>query len=253
MKSSLPRKLLIALGLLGVLYFMAPLVIGKFHTGMWLPSALLLILVGMAAFPKQTKALFAGRFRWLVRFVAAGLVLGVMLMSFLFVLMGLATGRVPPENENVTVLVLGCQVNGDTPSLILQGRIDTAYAYLKDHPEAVCVASGGQGTGEDITEAQAIRDALIHKGIDGSRIYLEDASTNTQENLSFSARLIEENGLPRTVAIASDNFHQLRAALFAKKNDLEPYALGCPSPWTTGPGYWVRESVAAVWAVVLSK
>ena len=50
--------------------------------------------------------------------------------------------------------------------------------------------------------------------------------------------------------MASDNFHQLRAAVYARGSGLKAQSLGCRSYWLLGPGYWAREviAVAAAWA-----
>ena len=50
--------------------------------------------------------------------------------------------------------------------------------------------------------------------------------------------------------MASDNFHQLRAAVYARGSGLEARSLGCRSYWLLAPGYWAREviAVAAAWA-----
>lgn len=48
------------------------------------------------------------------------------------------------------------------------------------------------------------------------------------------------------MAIASDNFHQLRASVWARRCGLEAESLGCASWWPLGPGYWAREAVAVV-------
>jgi len=86
----------------------------------------------------------------------------------------------------------------------------------------------------------------VARGIHPDRIYLEDRSRSTEENLTFSAELIRKEGLPTRVAIASDNFHQLRAAVWARRCGLEAESLGCASWWPLGPGYWAREAVAVV-------
>ena len=43
-----------------------------------------------------------------------------------------------------------------------------------------------------------------------------------------------------------DNFHQLRASVWAGRCGLEAESLGCASWWPLGPGYWAREAVAVV-------
>ena len=63
--------------------------------------------------------------------------------------------------------------------------------------------------------------------------------------------IIKENGLATDVAIASDNFHQLRAEIFAKKNGLTAYSAGNPTYLFVAPGYWTREILAVYKAVIL--
>ena len=82
------------------------------------------------------------------------------------------------------------------------------------------------------------------RGIHPDRIYLEDRSRSTEENLTFSAELIRKEGLPARVAIASDNFHQLRAAVWARRGGLDPWSIGCGTWRPLSPGYWAREAAA---------
>jgi uncharacterized SAM-binding protein YcdF (DUF218 family) len=100
-------------------------------------------------------------------------------------------------------------------------RLEAAYAYLVANPEAKCVVSGGQGNGEDISEAEAMRRWLVNKGIDGDRIYKEDASTSTDENIRFSKRIIENNGLNPQLAIVTSEYHTSRAGILAEKYEME--------------------------------
>ena len=48
------------------------------------------------------------------------------------------------------------------------------------------MVSGGQGPGEEISEAECMYRWLVAKGIEASRIYKEDKSTSTEENIIFS-------------------------------------------------------------------
>lgn len=75
---------------------------------------------------------------------------------------------------------------GEQPSLALQERLTAALAYLQAHPETICIVSGGQGQGENITEAQCSYRWLTAHGIEESRLLLEEDSTSTQENLIYS-------------------------------------------------------------------
>ena len=145
--------------------------------------------------------------------------------------------------------MLGAGVNGTAPSLSLRERMDAALAYLTEHPEAVAIVSGGQGAGEDITEAQCMYDYLTAKGISPDRIWMEPKATNTLENLRFSLDLIQErhNIRPEKIAIVSSEYHLHRAKLFAGWLELEPELI--PAKTVVFPlrwNYYLRE-VFAVW------
>lgn len=221
-------------------YFMAPLVMGILHIGMVYPAALLALAAAMLLRPRWFRRLP----RWLRRTGGAVVGAGAAVVLAVMVLMGIQAGHRPTEGD-CTVIVLGCQVSRDgSPTVMLDDRIDAAYDYLTAHPESRCVASGGQNDNEPISEASCIRNTLVARGIHPDRIYLEDRSRSTEENLTFSAELIRKEGLPTRVAIASDNFHQLRAAVWARRGGLDPWSVGCVTWWPLCPGYWAREAAA---------
>ena len=243
------RRVLTALCLAAAVFFLLPLWAGIVHFGMLWPSFLLLLAAAWLTWPGFFRRLL--RPRWLRRLVNC--VIAVCMTAILVTVgrMALAAADRPAQGQECTVVVLGCQVFPDGhPSLMLRGRIQAAYRYLTDHPEAVCIASGGQNGSEPVSEAQCIRDTLVSMGIAPERILLEDRSRSTEENLAFSARLIAERGLPTAVAVASDNFHQLRAAIWAQRSGLTPYSDGCASPWFLTAGYWARETAALLYMLV---
>ncbi len=243
------RRVLTALCLAAAAFFLLPLWAGIVHFGMLWPSFLLLLAAAWLTWPGFFRRLL--RPRWLRRLVSC--VIAVCMTAILVTVgrMALAAADRPAQGQKCTVVVLGCQVFPDGhPSLMLRGRIQAAYRYLTDHPEAVCIASGGQNGSEPVSEAQCIRDTLVSMGIAPERILLEDRSRSTEENLAFSARLIAERGLPTAVAVASDNFHQLRAAIWAQRSGLTPYSDGCASPWFLTAGYWARETAALLYMLV---
>lgn len=231
-----------------IVYFFIPVTMGAFHLGMIWPSLLLLLFAALLLRPRWFDPI--RRHRLLCRLLCAILCAGLAAVTAVFILMGLRAADRPSTHDDTTVIVLGCQVNGTTPSILLQSRIDAAYDYLIENPNAVCIASGGMDDDEIITEASCIRSVLLERGIEADRIFVEDASGSTAENLAFSAAIIQKEGLSSHIAIASDNFHQLRAAIYAQKNGLQAQSLGCPSVWYLGPGYWARE-VAAIAAAVI--
>lgn len=153
---------------------------------------------------------------------------------------------VKPEAGLDCIIVLGAKVNGTEPSGALAQRIDAAAEYLMANPDTVCIASGGQGDDEGISEAQCIRDNLMALGIDGARIVLEDRSVDTYTNLQNSIPLLPEG--TRTVGIVTSDFHvfrSLRTAAF-QGWDYEFYGIPARSSRSGFLHYAVREFCAIV-------
>ena len=70
-----------------------------------------------------------------------------------------------------------------------------------------------------MSEAECIRDHLVAGGIDPDRIFLEDRSTSTEENMRYSLPMLhalEEDA--ERVGIVTNDFHVFRALCLARKN-----------------------------------
>lgn len=143
--------------------------------------------------------------------------------------------------ENTPAIVLGCAVDGDKPSRMLQKRIDAAFEYLTANPQAKCILSGGKGDGENLSEAEAMYRTLTEKGIAPERLYKEDKSTTTAENMQFSKEILEAQNLGGTVVLITTDFHQFRAGLLAEKHGLSTYKVYAHSGTFSLPTFIVRE------------
>ncbi len=147
-----------------------------------------------------------------------------------------------PPAEDATVVVLGAALRGENPSRLLRERLETAADYLHQNPNAVCVVSGGQGEDEVCSEASVMKRYLMEKGIAEHRIYTEEQSTSTFENIRFSKALIEQHGLCGNIALVTQEFHQYRAAKLAQQAGFENIgALPSKTPFYLLGSYWVRD------------
>ena len=151
------------------------------------------------------------------------------------------------------VVVLGAGVNGTQPSPSLEERLEAALAYLQPYPEAQCVVSGGQGGGENITEALCMYTWLTDRGIPPERIWQEERASSTQENLRFSLELIQEKtgSRPQELAVVSSEYHLYRASCMAQEEGVE--CLGVPAatyPLVLRLHYGFRE-IFGVWYFLL--
>jgi uncharacterized SAM-binding protein YcdF (DUF218 family) len=237
------RKTLAILLILFCLWLLLPLAAGIFHIGMIYPVILLLPLIVIL----WRRSPFGGSRR---RAAAFSLCYAAALAFCLGTVAVMAKAAQNDGGDGGTVIVLGCKVRGSTPSRLLYDRCEAARGYLEANPDAVCVAAGGQGAGEDISEAESIFQVLTIRGVAPERIYLEESSTNTEENLANAAEIIAANGLSTDVVIATDAFHQFRAARYAKKAGLNPTAAPSATYLPVMPGYWARE-ILAVWKAIL--
>ena len=106
-----------------------------------------------------------------------------------------------PKNDLDTkcdyIIVLGALVNKNKISQSLKERLDSCVEYLYlTHDNPKIIVSGGQGRGENISEASAMKSYLLYKGIEGD-------SHKKIENLN--------------VKVITTDFHTLRSKIISKR------------------------------------
>ena len=76
-------------------------------------------------------------------------------------------------------------------------------------------------------------DYMTAKGMDGSRLLLEDESSNTIQNIENARALIGDGH--RTAVVTSD-YHLARARVLMERGGLDACGIPAPTPY---PGQWV--------------
>lgn len=229
---------------LGFLMFVSVMFTAKPNLGSFVGAGICAVLLAALIKHKTITAIIASAWmsthgRIILILLAAAASVCISAAAVLSVLMTAAADK-PPETPQ-TVIVLGCRVKPDRPSLMLLNRIEAAYGYLSENPDSICIASGGQGNDEPMSEAECIKNELIARGISPERIICEDSSTSTYENLKNSALLLDEMELDRTAVIVTSEYHQLRASIIAKKQGYTVYSVSARTPPLLLPSYWIRE------------
>jgi len=159
---------------------------------------------------------YGGKRRPLALFLRVFLILmavGVLFYAALAVNMCLhAKDRLVGEPQ--VMVVFGCQVKPDGPSVLLRDRLGKALSYLEDHPDMTVVVSGGQGKDEPTTEAAAMADYLREHDFEGE-LLLEETSHNTWQNVRYSLELLTEKGYDITddVMLVSNGYHLARVEM----------------------------------------
>jgi len=210
-------------------------------------AAIILFHKQIIALLKKIRSNRAGRIMTNIMIICV--VLAVLYVAVISVMMIVAINTSPPDGD-VTLIIHGAQVVDEEPNIILRLRLRAALQFMQDNPESVAVLSGGLGNVATISEGEAMRRFLVSGGISDSRLFVEDRSTSTLENIEFSKIIIEEQNLSRNVAITTDGFHQFRAQSFARDVGLNPSALPSNTPLTSLPFYWLREIAAITTQVI---
>ena len=188
-------------------------------------------------------------FHWLIVFLALILAGAIcFLIPFIAVLAG---GHDDVRGDPQIMVIFGCQLRSDGPSVLLRDRLDTALSYLEEHPDMTIVVSGGQGAGEPTSEAQGMYDYLVQHGVNGEHILMDDRSFNSRDNVAYSMESLAAEGCDTSggVVLVSNAFHLTRARmLWGRAGVAGPVStLAAPSSHrATRLWMYVREPLALV-------
>lgn len=128
------------------------------------------------------------------------------------------------------IIVLGAGLHNGEVSLTLKGRLDAAIAcFHAQNNKGFIVVSGGQGSDEKVSEAEAMKDYLIKNEVSENNIISEDKSRTTSQNLDFSKQKIEESSGKsinmNKIKIVTTDFHAFRASMLAKRKGYKEFSI----------------------------
>lgn len=162
-----------------------------------------------------------------------GLYLACIMYNFLINL--LLYQFVPRRYQQDYLIVLGAGLfRGEKVTPLLAARINRALQFAnkqvsKGRKYPKIIMSGGQGPDEKISEARAMANYAISRGIKKKQLLLEDRSRNTYQNMLFSKNIAEKDfGSENFKAkFFTNNYHLFRAGLYAKLAGLAANGVGC--------------------------
>lgn len=166
------------------------------------------------------------------------------------VIRAVEAGRHEPAYDKDYVIVLGCRIRPDgTLYPLIRGRVDRAIAFVRAQAAAcgkqpILVPSGGKGSDEPLSEAEAMADYMREQGIEEDRILLENRSQTTRENLAFSRALIEsaeKDG--NKVAFSTSSYHVCRGGILAEEMGWNIDGMGSRTKWYFWPNAFLREFI----------
>ena len=153
------------------------------------------------------------------------------------------------------LVVLGAGLRGNSISASLLYRLETTLDFHEMYPDVRIVVSGGQGKGENMAEALAMRNFLVDNGVDPSLIIMENKSTDTYENFLYTKEVLEEETGKEgfTITIISNNFHMYRAKFLAKEVGFSTYGYPAPSHKASALVFYVREFFGVIKAYIFKR
>lgn len=171
------------------------------------------------------------------------------------IVLSLKAAKHLPRFDKDYILIHGCQIKKDgTLTKLLQSRADRAVEFAEMQKEVadkdiIFVPSGGQGSDEVVSEAEAIKNYLMKRGISEDRILLEDKSVNTKANIENAVKLIHErSGEDAKIAFATTNYHVFRTGLYATEAGVRAEGIGSPTKSYFWVNAFVREFIATIYA-----
>jgi uncharacterized SAM-binding protein YcdF (DUF218 family) len=166
-----------------------------------------------------------------------------------FVLYAFLYGRLSVTRNADFVVVLGSGLldGGRVPPL-LASRLDRGYAVYRAlvvrGGDPVLVVSGGKGSDERISEADAMAGYLAARGFPVDRIEREDQSASTEENLVNSQAIMDRLRPDATCVIVTSNFHVFRTAMIARRLGVRGEVTGARTAGYYWPSATLREFAA---------
>lgn len=154
-----------------------------------------------------------------------------------------------PKNKNCDFIIVhgAGLLNGKTVSPLLAGRLNKGIEVFESSgKKAKIIVSGGQGSDETISEAEAMKNYLLEKGISEHDIIMEDRSTTTLENMIFSKKIMDQMMSQYRVIFVTNDYHVFRTGTYAKQIGLKADGVGCKTAFYYWPNAFIREYIAII-------
>lgn len=153
---------------------------------------------------------------------------------------------IPRKRDFDYVIIHGAGLlEGGRMSKLLSQRLDKAIeVYRKDPTPPILIPSGGKGSDEIISEAEAMERYLIEKGIPADMIIKEDQSATTFENLVNSKAIIDAREGTKYTVLVTSNYHVYRALRYCRRIGLKATGVGSSVAFYYWPSALIREYIA---------
>ena len=157
-----------------------------------------------------------------------------------------------PKLNQQYIIVHGSGLNDGNVTPLLACRVDKAIKFYNKQ-KAVnkapkIILSGGQGSDESRTEAEAMMEYACSKGVPRDDIILEAKSETTLQNMIFSKDIMDKHSEnnPYNCIFVTSNYHLLRTGMYARSVGLNIDGIGSKTALYYLPNAFIREYIAYV-------
>lgn len=118
------------------------------------------------------------------------------------------------------IIVLGCRVNGETPSPMLSDRLIRGVELYDMNAAPKLLMSGDHGR-VSYDEVNAMKQFAIDKGVPSEDVFMDHAGFSTYETMYRAKEVFAA----KRVIIVTQKYHLYRAVYIAEKLGLEAYGV----------------------------
>lgn len=138
------------------------------------------------------------------------------------------------EEENAgsgydCILILGCKVEGNAPSMMLRDRLTTGIELFENGASKKLLMSGDHGR-EIYDEVGVMKAFAEEKGVPSEDIFEDHAGFSTYESM-YRARDIFK---AKKILIVTQEYHLYRAIYVARALGLDAYGVACKPAFSYG-------------------
>lgn len=136
------------------------------------------------------------------------------------------------EDDYDCILILGCGVRGNSPSLMLADRLSKGLELYQNGASQKLLMSGDHGK-DDYDEVNVMKDFAIENGVASKDIFMDHAGFSTYESMYRAKEVFEAN----KILIVTQEYHLYRAIYNARALGLDAYGVAADAVDYAGQTY----------------
>lgn len=136
------------------------------------------------------------------------------------------------EDDYDCILILGCGVRGNSPSLMLADRLSKGLELYQNGASQKLLMSGDHGK-DDYDEVNVMKDFAIENGVASKDIFMDHAGFSTYESMYRAKEVFEAD----KILIVTQKYHLYRAVYDARALGLDAYGVAADEIAYAGQTY----------------